>query len=259
MPEVTEYQPGTFCWAELSAREPSGAKKFYKEIFAWNFDDNPIPGGGVYTMCKARNRDVCALYEQPGEQISRGVPPHWMLYVSVANVDASTKRATDLGGKVHAPPFDVMDIGRMSVIEDPSGAIFALWQPGKHHGAGIAGELQTVVWNELTTTDLGAAQRFYTGLFGWTARATSVPGIEYTDYFLGERAVAGMLQAPHPSVPTAWTTYFSVADCDATTKSVKALGGKAIAPPKDIPTIGRFAVVQDPQGAVFGIISMQKK
>ncbi|HWL84982.1 MAG TPA: VOC family protein [Polyangiaceae bacterium] len=259
MAEMTKYRPGTFCWTELATRKAGNAKKFYAELFDWAFNDNEIPGGGAYTMCRKGSRDVAALYEQGKEEIDRGVPPHWTVYIAVANVDATTERVTGLGGKVHAPPFDVMDAGRMSVVEDPTGAIFALWQAGKHPGAGLVREVNAVEWNELSSTNPAAVKPFYTGLFGWTARTSSDLGMEYTEFQLGSESVCGMMKQQQPGAPSAWLAYFSVADCDAITKKATAAGGKALAGPLDIPTVGRFSVIQDPQGAVFGILRMEEK
>ncbi|WP_394825333.1 VOC family protein [Pendulispora albinea] len=258
MPEVTKYQPGTFCWVELAARGVNDAKKFYKEIFAWSYDDVPIPGGGVYTMCKVRDRDVCALSEQREETIAQGVPPHWLAYISVTNADAIAQRAGELGGHVLASPFDVMDVGRMAILADPTGAFFALWQPGKHFGAGLLREAQAMEWNELSTTDPAAAQRFYTSLFGWTTREASGAGMEYIDFALGEYMVGGMMKA-QPGMPSAWVTYFSVVDPDGSSKSTASLGGTVLLAPMDIPGVGRIAVLQDPQGSVFGVVRMVKK
>ncbi len=254
MPEKTKHAPGTFCWAELSARNAAEAKKFYKGIFAWELDDMPIGDGSVYTMLRVRDKHVAALYEQPKEEVQRGVPPHWTVYIAVESADEVAGRVVAAGGKVHAPPFDVLDVGRMAVIQDSTGGIFAIWQPRKHQGAGLVGETNSVVWNELTSTDPKVAAAFYTKLFGWKATTSSDLGVEYTQFALNGEPVAGLLKTPMPGMPTYWTPYFAVDDADALAKTVKTTGGQALVEPTDIPTVGRFAIFKDPQDAIFGIL-----
>ena len=135
MTEVKSYKPGTFCWADLATTNPTGAKRFYSELFGWKTQDNPLPGGGAYTLARINGGDIAGLMGMP----EKGIPPHWNSYVAVANVDEATNQATSLGGKILAPPMDVMDLGRMAVIQDPSGAELSLWQAKKHIGAGRVG------------------------------------------------------------------------------------------------------------------------
>ena len=104
------------------------------------------------------------------EERQSGTPPHWNLYVTVANVDETVKRAEGLGARVFAPPFDVMGAGRMAVLQDPTGAVFQLWEPKEHIGAKILNEPGAVCWSELTTRDTAAAESFYTALFGWVPK-----------------------------------------------------------------------------------------
>lgn len=121
----------------------------------------------VYTMLKLDGKDVGALYQMPGEMTSEGIQPHWMSYVSVLSADETAKKAKALGGTLLKEPFDVFDVGRMAVIQDPTGAVFALWQAGTHKGAGISNVPNSFCWNELATKDITKAGEFYTGLFGW--------------------------------------------------------------------------------------------
>ena len=147
-----------------------------------------------------------------------------------------------------AGPFDVMDAGRMAFIADPQGAVFAVWQPKRRIGARIINEPNAMCWNELMTSDVKGARKFYSGLFGWKLKVSP----EYTEVQAGDRGVGGMMQMH--GVPPNWMPYFAVADADATTKKVKSAGGKIHKPPTDIPNVGRFSVVADPQGASFATI-----
>ena len=146
MQESIEYKPGTFCWVELGTTDGEAAKKFYTQLFDWDFTDNPVGPGGVYTILKQNGKDVGALYQMPSEMTSNGVPPHWMSYISVANADESAAKAKSLGATLMKEPFDVYTMGRMAVIQDPTGAMFALWQPGTHQGAGIVNTPNSLCW-----------------------------------------------------------------------------------------------------------------
>jgi len=254
MTEVKSYKPGTFCWADLATTNPTGAKRFYSELFGWKTQDNPLPGGGAYTLARINGGDIAGLMGMP----EKGIPPHWNSYVAVANVDEATNKATSLGGKILAPPMDVMDLGRMAVIQDPSGAELSLWQAKKHIGAGRVGEHGALVWNELQTRNVDACGAFYTKLFGWKTETRKGVFVEtYTLFNQGAEPRAGMMpmskQTP-ANVPSHWTVYFMVNDCDATAKKVGSLGGKAVMPPTDIPDVGRFSMFFDPEGAFFAVL-----
>jgi len=152
--------------------------------------------------------------------------------------------------------FDVLDVGRMALVQDGPGAVVALWQPRGHAGAGIIGETSAICWNELATTDLSRAQAFYTGMFGWSAGTQTVGNPRYITFTQDGVARGGML-AIDPSrgpVPPHWLVYFAVSDCDGQTALVQSLGGAVRVPPTDIPEVGRFAIVADPQGATFAVI-----
>ena len=117
-----EHAPGNFCWIELATTDGPGAKKFYSELFDWEAQDIPIGPDMVYTMLKLNGKDVGALY-QKGEQMKQ-VPTHWASYVSVTSADEIAAKTKALGGTVVQDPMDVMDVGRMAVVADPTGAHF---------------------------------------------------------------------------------------------------------------------------------------
>ena len=115
MGERTSYAPGTFSWAELVTSDAAAAKSFYSRVFGWEYDDTPIGDGQVYSMALRDGGQVAALYQSDQR-------PHWNCYVTVTSVDEATARAGERGGKILSEPFDVLDVGRMSVIGDPTGA-----------------------------------------------------------------------------------------------------------------------------------------
>ena len=257
MPEFTSHAPGTFSWPELGTTDQKGAADFYRAIFGWGVNEQPIGPTEMYSMFTLRGLEVAAAYTLRAQEREQGVPPHWNAYITVANADETSRQAQELGGKLLAPAFDVMDAGRMAVLQDPQGAIFQVWQPNQHIGAKILREPGTLGWTELMTSDTAAAETFYTRLFGWKAKVSP----EYTEFSVGSTPQGGMMKIDPKmgNVPPNWMPYFEVSDTDRTTAKVAELGGGATVPPTDIPNVGRFAVLADPQGAMFSVITITSR
>jgi predicted enzyme related to lactoylglutathione lyase len=257
--EAKSHEAGTFSWFELATSDANRAKAFYTELFGWKPNDVPMgasPEDGVYTMLLKDGLDVAALYPMRQQQREEGVPPNWLSYVTVEKVDESARRARDLGGTVLSEPFDVMGVGRMSVVRDPTGAVLALWEARASIGARRINETGAACWSELATRDTAAAEKFYTRLFGWKPKTSDYSGAPYTEFLLGERSVAGMMQIRDEwgPMPPCWAVYFGVQSCDESTSRAQRLGGRVLTPPTDIPGIGRFSIIQDPLGATFSTI-----
>jgi predicted enzyme related to lactoylglutathione lyase len=259
MAECSSHVPGTFSWAELATVDRAAGVAFYRALFDWGVNDQDMGPGGVYSMFTLRGKEVGAAYEMRPEERQSNIPPHWNLYVTVASADAAAARAKELGATILAPPFDVMDVGRMAVIQDPTGATFEVWEPKLHIGAKILNEPGSLCWSELSTRDTKAAEAFYTQFFGWTAKR-SAPGapMEYTEFHNQGKPGVGMMPMPAEMpafVPSYWMPYFQVANCDASTEKAKGLGASVMVGPQDIPGTGRFTVARDPQGATFALFT----
>jgi predicted enzyme related to lactoylglutathione lyase len=257
MQEVPEYKPGTFCWVELGTSDASAAKDFYSKLFGWNYDDKPMGPDGVYTMLMVKGKDAGGLYELMPDMKAQGIPPHWLSYVLVSSADETAAKAKATGATLLKEPFDVPGAGRMAVMQDPTGAVFAIWEGKEHKGAGICNVANTFCWNEVLTPDTQKAGDFYTNLFGWTKQQF---GGDYTIFNNGDRGAGGMFQitAEMGPIPPNWMVYFAVDDCDAMVQKTTELGGKVLKAAEDIPTIGRYAVLQDPQSAAFAIIKPEQ-
>jgi len=251
------HPPGDFCWNELGTRGAAAAKRFYAQLFGWGMQDLPMGPGFTYTLIQIDGKDVGGLYDLQGAQFE-GVPPHWLTYIAVEDVDQSAQQGASLGGTVLQPPMDVPNVGRMAFLKDPQGAAFAIFKGGQHHGAARLGSVPgTFCWNELSTADTAAARTFYTRLFGWTTKVDAGP-MPYTEFMNGGVPIGGMIQI-QPAwgpVPPNWMGYVLVEDCDAIVRKAGSLGGSAIRPCMDIPKVGRFAVLSDPQGAVIAVIKL---
>jgi len=254
--EIADYKPGTFCWVELGTSNGEEAKNFYTKLFGWGFNDIPIGPNEVYTILKLNDKSVGALYQLNSEMKAQGIPPNWLSYVSVTSADETAQKSKDAGGTLMKEPFDVFDLGRMAVVKDPTGAVFALWQPGTNKGAEIYNVPNSFVWNELMTTDTKKDGDFYSNVFGWGKDVKTFGPMEYTILMNGDRGNGGMLAITPEmgNIPPNWLVYFAVDDCDAKVQKATELGATVMKPAEDIPGVGRFAILTDPQGAAFALI-----
>jgi uncharacterized protein len=253
MAEVSTYPEGTFCWVDLGTTDVEGAKRFYAELFGWGLDDIPTGPDSTYTMCRLNGKDVAGIYDQPEEE--RAVaPPHWNSYISVDDLEAAAARATALGPRSITDPFDVMERGRMVVLQDPAGALVSLWEPKENVGAGLVNEEGTWTWSDLASRDPGTSERFYSDLFGWSFQqlAEGYWSISMDRYLIG--GMRSMDQDP-PEAPSSWMPYFVAEDADGAVDRVGELGGTIVAPIREVPG-GRFLVYADPVGAFSGIVEM---
>lgn len=255
MANVDKHPPGSFCWVELATTDQNAAKKFYTALFGWAVTDNPMGPGDFYSIFKLKGRDAAAGYTLRKEQLDQGVPPHWSLYIATDNADQTAAKAAKAGGKVLAPAFDVMDVGRMAVLQDPTGAVFCVWQPKKTQGIGIHGENDAFCWADLSTPDPDRAAKFYSTVFGWKLEKGEKDPSGYLHIKNGEHFIGGIPPAAHrdPKTPPHWLSYFMVADVAASTSKATQLGAKTLMPPMDMEGVGTWAILADPEGAVFAI------
>ncbi len=256
MGERTGYAPGSFCWADLATTDQAGAKAFYGALFGWEAQDMPVEEGVVYSMMRLGGRNVAAIAPQPQQQRDAGVPAIWQSYISVEDADATAERAKELGANLHAPAFDVMQAGRMAVIQDPQGAYFMVWQPRQHFGAALVNAPGALVWNELASPDLDGSSAFYGALFGWKIAQFELSPMPYLSIKNGDANNGGIRELAPPGTPPHWLVYFGVDDVDQGLSTVRELGGSVIVGAQDI-QIAKIAVVQDPQGAVFALYAGQ--
>jgi len=252
MSVLTRHAPGTVCWMELGTNDQNGARRFYTGLFGWRADESPMPDGTTYTMFMLGDQAVAACYQQNPKNSPPGVPPMWTTYFAVDSADTAAARAKASGGKVLAEPFDVMDYGRMAVLADSIGGVFAVWQPKSNPGLGRKGEAGAVTWVQLNAPDPGAAAGFYQNVLGWGSGKNG----DYVLWMVGQEPVGGgMPMPPGVTAPAHWLVYFGAADVDASAATAEKLGGRVMVKPSDIPTGGRFCVLADPQGAMFTLMS----
>jgi len=252
MVEMHAYPSGTPAWVDLRTSDVDDARRFYSGLFGWTVDA-PDPAHHDSTAGMLDGKMVAGL-----GPLTDHSAPAWMTYIAVDNAESTAKKAIGAGATVEQEVTDVAGAGRVAAFLDSVGASFGIWQAVDHPYAELVNEPNTLCWNELTTRDIDTARDFYRAVFGWGVRTNPFEGTVYTEWKLGEHSVGGMIQMTDDwpdDIPPHWMTYFAVDDCDASADHAEELGGKVLDPPMDFPP-GRFAVVSDPQGAVFSILEM---
>ncbi len=259
MPERTSYEAGMPSWVDVATPDIEAAATFYGDLFGWDVPESERPEQtGGYRQAMKGGKPVAGAMPLAQE----GQPPAWATYVTVDDAEATAVKVGEAGGSVVAEPMDVLDLGRMAVFTDPTGAFFGVWEPLGFVGAGLVNEPGALAWNELETRDPGAAKEFYGAVFGWSFDDHEMGQMgTYTEWKLGDATIGGMADIAGrvpDEVPAHWMAYFAVDDADAAVEQVKAGGGEARFGPVDIPA-GRFAMVADPWGAAFAVIKLSEE
>jgi predicted enzyme related to lactoylglutathione lyase len=267
MSERDGYQPGVPCWVDTWHPDPEAAVGFYTRLFGWEAEDSMPPDSpGRYFLCKLRGRDVTAIGSQPPEHA--GHMPAWDTYILAESADDTVAKVTDAGGSVVIEPFDLLDAARMTVLADPAGAVFGVWQPREHHGAQLVNEPGAWSMSQLNTRDPEGAKAFYGAVFGWETDRFDLGEGEITlwrlpGYVGGEptqpvsREVVGVMvpmsgdRSPE-DVSAHWSVDFWVEDIDAAADKAAELGGEIKMSPFHT-SVGMTAILADPQGAVFSV------
>jgi uncharacterized protein len=250
---------GGFVWHELITTDIAGAKAFYAKVLDWTVRDAPMSGNS-YSLFSTTDAPAAGLMKLPDEARRMGVPPYWLGYVGVSDVDAVTAQFKRLGGRVHVPPTEVLNIGRFSVVADPQMATLALVK-----GARPAQEAQRprrqghVVWNELFAIDRKSAFAFYSSVFGWQRAETHAGAAEnYEPLSTSGDVIGGILDKPETLPIPFWLFFFAVDDVESALARVTAGGGDVLLGPVALAAGGRIAHCRDPQGALFALLDRRR-
>lgn len=241
-------------WVDLTTPKLESAMSFYSRLFDWELETTPSPMGD-YVIARQHGHQVAGLMERDAGITD--APPMWTMYINVGDADLTASRAREAGGDVLEPPFDIPD-GRISLVADPTGAIFGvIATPLQHQDQKwFSSQSGGVCWVELLTRDPSRAEGFYRATFGWKAETEEYDGTSYTTFDLDGEGVAGMMMMPDEvpaEAPAHWAIYFAVDDCARTEKRAAELGGQILRGTTRI-AAGEFAVLADPQGASFHIM-----
>ena len=245
-------------WIDLSSKDPAGSRDYYSKLFGWKAEPEKDPKAGGYAIARLGDKDVAGI----GGTQDPNAPSAWMVYIGTRDANAVAKKVEAEGGKVVAPPFDVMDVGRMAVFQDPTGAFISVWQPTTMNGFDVQGKQGSYAWAELNSRGFEKAKPFYSKVFGWGQKVSPMGEGQgdYTEFKLDDQSIAGAMEM-NPmvpkEVPSYWMVYFGAEDVDKLHKKAVDLGAKEMLPPQDFPG-GRFSILSDPQGAAFGLLSMRQ-
>jgi predicted enzyme related to lactoylglutathione lyase len=247
---------GRFVWHELMTTDPSAAQKFYPKVIGWT--TAPFPGDPSYTLWQTGGSGVGGCMALPAELRARKVPSSWLTYLGTPNVDATCAELKRLGGSVQQDPMEIPDVGRLAVVMDPQGAVFAIFTPSRE-GVGRTGTpvLGDFSWHELATTDPKAGFAFYQSLFGWDRTGDFDMGEmgRYEMFGIGGVPIGGIYPKPAEVPVSNWLPYAKVASADQAASIAKAEGGTILQGPVEVPGGDRVAIGMDPQGAVFAVHS----
>lgn len=244
---TVETKVGHFVWHENQGTDVEAAKSFYAKLLGWEYEIFK-PGEMDYTMITSGGAMHGGFWPAPPE----GAPSAWIGHVYVEDCDAAAEKAKSLGGTILHDPMDIPDVGRFALLQDPQGAVISAYTFAAADatvGEGV------FVWDELSSPDVDASKRFYGEVFGWTSEDRDMGGgMVYTTFHRGEAQVAGLFkQDPEMTGPAAWHPYLGTTDVDASATKAGELGATQLVPATDIPEVGRFAMLLDPNGAMFGL------
>jgi uncharacterized protein len=242
---------GAPTWVDLSTSDLEAAVEFYSSSFGWTVTRSETPMG-TYAIGAVGDLEVGGMM---GHVPAEGMPPMWTVFLHVEDVDATARTVQAAGGSILQPAFD-LPAARIAVVADPTGGMFGIISGPRPAGVYLDQGPGTVTWIELLTRDPRAAEPFYAEVFGWKAETETQGGMAYTTFTLDDDQVAGMMLMPDEvpgEVPAYWSVYFAVEDVEGTVARTTELGGSVIAPTMSADG-GRFAVLEDPQGAVFSIL-----
>jgi hypothetical protein len=252
--------PSKFVWYDLMTPDVKSAAAFYEKVIGWKVADSGMPGMD-YWIITINGDQVGGMMPPP--PMAKNDPPVWNGYIHSDDVDADSKKAAKLGGKIFQEPMDIPGVGRFSVIADPAGATFLLFKGNgeapKEFEMGTPGH---IAWRELTHDGFDKVWPFYEKMFGWTKSEAYELGPDYTYQTFGaggDGMTGGMgPKMPGTDTPPSWEYYFAVSMLDAALNVAKANGGKVLHGPMEVPGGVWVVNCQDPHGARFSLLSGQR-
>lgn len=243
---------GRFVWRELYSPDLAASRSFYGALLGWISREVPMGMPDPYVLFRhgSLDEDTGGLLKPPMPE----APPCWVAYVTVDDVDQGLAQVSALGGRKLSDAMDIPGVGRFAMAMDPQGGAFALFK-GLSPGATDTQRVPpdgTFCWSQLMTANLDGAVAFYTRLLGWTVQPMGPGTVVFMD---GECMRGSAMQKPPEAAggPDAWLNYVAVPDCDAAWDKALALGARGFMGPTTMEGMGRFAVLADPQGAVFAL------
>jgi len=256
---MTTIPAGRFVWYECMTNDKDAAVEYYTKLVGWGTTEWESELG-PYTMWTKGEAPVGGVMVLPEEARAAGAPPHWLGYITTPDTDATTDRAQGMGATTLVAPMTVPTVGRMAIMRDPQGAVFACYTPeAETPGVDAPPEPGDFSWHELMTTDWEAAFDFYSNLFEWERKDAMDMGKMGVYQMYGvpgsDRPLGGMFNKPAEVPVSNWLLYAMVESVDEAVDRMKQLGGTVLNGPMEVPGGDRVAQCLDPQGAAFALHS----
>jgi len=246
-----ERHNGKVVWRDLLTNTPEESRRFYGELFGWQFEKQGLDigiGGGGYTLIRHNGRLIGGIVDTNAlgkdENISQ-----WITTMSVTDIDAAAGRVADAGGIVMAEPIAIGSRGQMAVVEDATGAVFAMIQTSEGDPPDHEPDYDGWLWDELWTNDVEKATEFYRNVIGFQHTDHDVEDRNYRVLKVDDTPRAGVLANPFEGERPVWVNYLRVKDPSAITARVEDLGGRILVEAQDRPIGGEVAVIAGPSGA----------
>ena len=259
LPPITEAPTderhnGKVVWRDLLTNTPEASRRFYSELFGWEFEAPKVfvgvGGGNSYMLIRHNGEliggmvDTNALGKE--ENISQ-----WITTISVADIDAAVERVAGAGGEVLNPPESIGDRGRMAIVADSTGALFAMIQTRDGDPSDSEPAQNGWLWDELWTDDVAGATGFYQAVLGFQYTDHDVEDTDksYRVLKYADKPRAGVLKNPFVGESPVWVNYIRVEDPSAVTAKVENLGGRVLVEAQARPIGGEVAFIAGPSGA----------
>jgi predicted enzyme related to lactoylglutathione lyase len=264
LPSITEtptgtHHPGKIIWHDLITHTPEASKRFYSELFGWEFEDLGLDFGFGrtvnYSLIRHQGELIGGMID--ANHIGRPNPrelSQWVVVMSVADLEAAVESVKAGGGKVLAPARDVSERGRIALIEDNQGAALALLQTRDGDPADRVPPVGDFLWDEVWPDDLARSLAFYKQLTGLRA-AAHVTSSERQYQYMATASTPrfGLVQQPVEELSPTWVSYVRVQQPERIISRVAELGGRVLLPVEKRDVGGEVALIAGPSGAGFAI------
>ena len=254
LPPVTEsptgeHSPGKVIWHDLLTNDPEASQQFYGELFGWEFDG----AGNGYTLIRHNGKLIGGMIDTVALN-GRDDISQWVVVMSVADIDDAASAVSAGGGTIMTPPTDLRDRGRLAVVRDAEGALLALLETRDGDPPDTDAGMGDFLWDELWTSDVDNASRFYNGVAGLQVAQPNIDEVResapnYRLFNGGGKPRVGVMPTPLEGLDPVWVSYLWVVDPAAITARVAGLGGRVIVEAQARPLGGRVAFVAGPSGA----------
>lgn len=242
---TSPWHAGEPCWADITVTDLERSKKFYSDVFGWEYAGGEPEYGG-YTNATVGGRAVAALAPpMPGWDDQSA----WTVYLGSNDMATTHEAVKAAGGRPIMEPMEVGSFGTMGLWLDPTGALFGAWQSGEHCGFAVVDEPGSVAWCDYMSTDFEKAKAFFADAFGFRYEPMGEGYALYTVPDQADRPAGGIGQAAEGMTP-GWNVCFHVDRIEAALERIQQAGGKALGEPTDF-EFGRFAPASGPDGEGF--------